>query len=393
MPDAAPAMVERRARIFRFGHYPAKRWGITREEFVAANGEAGTIPIGLDPVGKGHYVGRESWLDGETGTAEFSVEGDEVFATLRLPELIERAARKVGAKLSAVFHPTAKTLSKVDLVEKPHIADAVLFAEEHGDVLVFEDDEPEPAVVFCDEDVRSFAQEMHDLAAEHHANFCDPSVPLEGPTEADHHCRMLHDYAVREGGAYCPGLEPEDDDEEAIAMSDEIDELREENERLKAELAERPARAVAFEEETPREKALRERTERLEAQLIDQEAVAFAAEVTKADKDGKVLALPRERQEIVRQYKRAAMDDARLPEAITFTEGTASVEGSRVDAFKAGFGLRPKVAINAEKAVGFNLDEEPATGAKDEDEKAAREERRKRNHAYVERNNPAPAAR
>lgn len=386
--STAPAMVERRARIFRFGHYPAKRWGITREEFVAANGEAGTIPIGLDPVGKGHYVGRDSWLDGETGTAEFSVEGDEVFATLRLPELIERAARKVGAKLSAVFHPTAKTLSKVDLVEKPHIADAVLFAEEHGDVLVFEDDEPEPAVVFCDEDVRSFAQEMHDLAAEHHANFCDPSVPLEGPTEADHHCRMLHDYAVREGGAYCPGLEPEDDDEEAIAMSDEIDELREENGRLKAELAERPARAVAFEEETPREKALRERTERLEAQLIDQEAVAFAAEVTTG---ANARALPAEKAHIVEQYRRAALDDAKLPEAITFSDGTASVEGSRVDALKAGFRLRPRVTVKDEKAVGFDLSEEPATGAKDEDEKAAREERRKRNKAIAERHNPARA--
>lgn len=387
MNTSQPTMVERRARIFRFGNYPAKRWGITRAEFIAANGETGTIPIGLDPIGKGHYVGKSSVFDGKTGAATFSIEGDWVIADLRWPPLVDEAAREHGLKFSGEFTPFEKKLFQVNLVEKPHIPDAVLFAEENGHVLVFEDDEPEPPITFCQEDVEDLAQQIHEIVADHHPGFCDPSIPIEdggNPTlrEALHQLKLVHDECVQ-NGAYCPGMETERDDPEEVTMSDdEIQELQDENDRLKAQLAAVP-KPVTFAEETPREKAMREQLEAMAAERIEEKAIVFANSVTTG---AKAVATPAERPFIIEQYKRLAEDDGKAPAAVTFSEGNETRQGSRLDAYKASFKVRPRTNVPDPKAVTITLSEEPDTGMTEEAEKAKkadREERRKRNQAPI----------
>ena len=353
-----PEMVERRARIFRFGHFPEKGrggWGITRDEFVAANGESGTVPIGIDPVRRGHYLGEDSAFDGLTGEAAFTVEGQEVFATLRMPAIVDRARARKDLKVSGVFHPTARTMSKIDLVERPYFPDAVVFAEAHDRVLVSEDDEPEEVAFECasckagkdkgedDGEGRHHEayQTMHDLAAHGRPSLCDGKVGFAGPEKKSGHdllFRQMHHHAVHMG-AYCPAM-PDGIDHEEIGMSDDLED---------EEAGATGADEVGFEDETPRERAMRLRMERLEVQLAEKDAVAFAREVT-TGRDAR--ATPAERKAIEEGYARAARVDAAIPESITFTEGTASRQGTHVDAFRALILARPRLGVAGSRVAG-----------------------------------------
>jgi hypothetical protein len=366
-----PEMVERSARIFRFGHYPAKGkgdaaalgWGITREEFVAANGETGTIPVGFDPIRLKHYEGKTSALDGRTGTATFSIEGEEVHAKVRMPKWLDEVRSEIGLKISSVLGRAGKELRKIDLVDTPHIPDAVFFADDHGDVVVFEDDEPESDAVEFEEDRRHLADMHHAIIGEFLPGLCDGTHDASKETPAEHGLRLVHDHAVHEGGAYCPGMGHHGE----VSMSDEIEVEKVEDEA-----------AVEFAEETPREKAMREKLERLEAQLADKDAVSFADSVTKGE--GR-RAYPVERASIVDGYKRAAAIDSRLNDTVTFTaeDGKTARKGSHLDAFKASILVRPKVATSPEGTVGFDLSEEPVTpkGADDKALDAFEEKARK----------------
>jgi hypothetical protein len=387
--EAAP-MVERMARIFRFGDYPAKGWGITAEQFLAANGESGEVPVGFDPINLKHYEGKVSALDGMTGTASFTVEGDEVKAKVKLPAWLDEVRLKMGLKISSVVHRTNHKLHKIDLVDTPHIKDAVFFADQ-PEVEVFEDDEPEP-VEFCDDGKLEMAQMHHEIAAACMPGLCSKSamtkVHFSRETDAERGLRMLHDHSVHEGGAYCPGM---DHHEGEIGMTDqEIEELQADNDRLREELeAATKGKTVQFADETPREKKLREDVERMQAQIDQKDAVSFADSVTRG-KDAK--AYPAERAAIIEGYKRAASDDARLGDTVTFTEGTASKEGSRLDAFKVAFAVRPRLTVRDEAVVGFELDHEPDAGKADEAEKAARERARQENQEWAKRYNAPTVA-
>jgi FtsZ-binding cell division protein ZapB len=369
-----PSMIERKARIFRFGHYPTKRWGITREQFVAANGESGVIPIGIDPIGKAHYVGLNSAFDGRTGRARWEVVGDEIMATLEMPALVHDAATEHGLKLSTVWPaPSYDRLTQVDFVKNPQVKDAVMLAEGDEPLLIEGGAEPEAVALCSDEEAAMFAQEVHDLAGHNHPSLCDPAVKHKGATEADHHVRMIHDHAVLAGGAYCPGMHPDHrDPEESLTMSGEdrdIDELLEENERLQAEvesLKSRKAVALSAEhQETPREKALREEVEQIRAERINDQAITFAEQV--ASGEGAV-ALPAEKPWIISQFKANATLDRLAPAAITFSDGSETREGTHLDAFKASFKLRPAVKGKAPLANAVTLSAEPPTGGKSGDD-------------------------
>ena len=94
---------DQRQANFRFGHYPKKDWTLSKEDFIAKNGTTGTVPIGVDPVGKGHYVGKKSWFDGKTGLATYSVEDNEVFAEIEWPKLLDDAANEHKLGFSGIF--------------------------------------------------------------------------------------------------------------------------------------------------------------------------------------------------------------------------------------------------------------------------------------------------
>lgn len=377
-------MVERRALIFRFGHFPAKGYSVTRDQFVAANGETGTIPIGFDPKGLKHYEGEFNALDGETGEATFAVHGDEVFATTRMPSLIDRLREKFALKVSSVLGRADHVLRKIDLVDTPHIKDAVFFADQ-AEVEVFEGDEPE-AVEFCDDGKLDMAQQQHEIAASLMPGLCSGRSKVNFASEpaGDRAARLMHDHAVHEGGAYCPGM---DHHHGEVGMSDENEEVLDEGQEQDEE--------VTFNEEemTPREKALFKRMKRLEGtvekqggELVAEKAVAFADSMTRG-KDAK--AYPAERASIVEGYQRAAAIDAKLGDTVTFTEGAESKTGSHLDAFKAGFAVRPRLTVRDPKVVTFELDPEPKL-AEDEDAKAAREAERLENQEWAKARNRNP---
>jgi hypothetical protein len=386
-------MVESDARIFRFGHFPTKLggqgWGVTRDEFIAVNGESGTIPVGFDPINLKHYEGQKSALDGRTGTATFTVDGDEVKARVKLPPWLDEVRKELGLKISSVIGQIGKELRKIDLVhkDKAHIKDAVFFTDEDGDVVLFEDDEP--AVEFCDDG--DMAQQAHEMAAAAMPHLCSASkrksVHFSKETDAERGLRQIHDHSIAEGGAYCPGMG--DHHGEVGMTDDEIEEMQEENDRLKQELAAKD-NAVTF--TADEKKAMQAEIRQLREQGIADKAVTFAKEMT-TGKDAK--AHPAERKSIVEGYKRAAAIDARLNDTVTFTDEGKSVEGSYLDAFKAGFKLRPRVEVRDERVVNFarDLEAEPVSESDTADaarEAAAREERKKATQAYAVARNGKP---
>jgi hypothetical protein len=372
-------MIESDARIFRFGQYDRKDFGVSRDEFIAANGERGTIPVGFDPINLKHYEGKTSALDGMTGTVDFEVQGDEVLGKVKLPAWMDEVRKKLGLKISSVLGRIGKELRKIDLVDKPHIPDAVFFDNDQPDVVIFEDEEP---VEFADEGRQEYAQQQHELIAgmAHHAklDFCKPpkSVGFDKEDPRERALRVAHDHTISEGGAYCPGMNHHHHEE--VSMGDELEDLQAENERLQAELK---AKEVAFAEETPREKALRLKVEAMEVEAARKDAVTFADSVTKGD--GR-RALPAERASIIDSYQRNAALDARLGDTVTFSEdGKTQKTGSYLDAYKASVFIRPIIKVNAEDTVGFDLDSEPASTGKDEDAAAAK--RREENIAWTKK--------
>ena len=383
-------MVERKARIFRFGHYPKKNWSITREQFIAANGETGTVPIGIDPIRKGHYVGTDSVLDGETGTASFSVEGDEVLGSLKVPEWIDRAARKWGLKISGVFSRATGAMSKIDLVERSHIPDAVIFADEHDEVVIFEDDEPEDDdVEFCDGKGNVHVQAMHDMAGHSRPGLCSGRVGFAATkeeTDDDRAFRQSHDYAVHEG-AYCPGMPDGFDETGEVSMADDntAAEIEYDLEEAVVSFSDDQINALP-----PKDQAfirlnrkLMGKVTKLQDSNDEKDAVAFAESVCNG---ANRKALPVERKHIIDGYKRAASDDARLGDTVTFTDDAHKAKtGTRLDAFKALYAIRPRLTVTDPTNVVFNeLGEEPDGAAEaTEKAKADREDRRKRNASYL----------
>jgi hypothetical protein len=382
---STPQIVERNARIFRFGHYPGKSgYSVTRDQFIAANGETGTIPIGFDPKGLKHYHGEFNALDGETGVAEFSIEGDEVFATARMPELIDRLRQKFNLKISSVLGRKDHVLRKIDLVENSHIKDAVFFAED-DEVVMFEDDEPADSDNDKDDD---FAQIHHEVIAgmASHAglDFCHPSgnpgAAMHGPGhKMAHALRVAHDHCVTEGGAYCPGMDHPQHEE--VGMSDDIDPIEYDLEEAVVsfsddQIAELPARD---QQQIRLMRKLHHQNMKLMVDNASKDAVSFADSVTKGDQR---KAYPHARNAIIDGYKRAAAIDANLGDVVEFSDEKGSHKGSHVDAFKATILALPRIVTRPEDTVGFDLATEPdeADTKKAEADRAAR---RKKNLSYA----------
>ena len=113
-------------------------------------------------------------------------------------------------------------MRQIDLVEKPHVPDAVLLADDPESVVVFDDDEPEDVEMAEDHD---HAQQMHEVIAgaskKCGLNFCKTRDKMdhvgfageyadESPREKKMRraLHMAHDHCVIEGGSYCPGMSP-----------------------------------------------------------------------------------------------------------------------------------------------------------------------------------------
>lgn len=385
----ADGMVETDARIFRFGQFPAKGWAVTRDEFVAANGESGTIPVGFDPINLKHYEGKTSALDGMTGSATFAVKGEEVHARVSLPAWMEEVRKKLGLKISSVIGRLGKEIRKIDLVDTPHIKDAVFF-EDDETVVVFEGEQP---TIEFDDDHKDMAQMHHELAASCMPGLCskkrDHTVKFAKETEAERGLRMIHDHSIHEGGAYCSGMDHHHHGEVGMT-DDEIQELQDENVRLTAELA-KTKNVTLADEETPREKALRERLEQAEAREIKKDAVTFADSVTKG---ATRKAYPAERKSIIEGYERAATIDAKFGETVTFSDDKgAAKQGSHVDAFKSSFALRPVIVTKLDDTVDFARDLDPEPNSEDaKAEEAKREKFREENRRYALAHNSNGAA-
>lgn len=368
---------------YEYGDHPRKNFTLGRDEFVAVNGRTATVPLGLHPTKLDHYEGEANALDGETGTATFAVDdGSDVLPLkLELPEWLDRVVTKHGLALSAVFNNRReKKLVKFDFVKNPFCKRAVLLSEP----TVSFSDEADAADADEEDDADDAYQRHHELIAAHHPELCDPGhKPGGGKGDA---MLALHDDCVA-NGAYCPGRRETTDDPEpgATTMSDER-----ENEIEDTTAAD----AVAFSEgrlddiKNPTIKALAkqakdatDRAARLQADMLEKDAVAFSESMI-AGKDAR--ATPAERGEIIRQYKlNARLDEIDGGKAtVSFSDGGKPATGTNLDAFKAGFRSRPSLGdLKAEKVVGsVELSAEPTGDDKAED--AAREERRKQNHAH-----------
>lgn len=101
----------------------------------------------------------------------------------------------------------------------------------------------------------------------------------------------------------------------------------------------------------PRVALLEAQVATMAANQIADNALAFAQKAI----DGK-YALPYERTNLVVQHSRAAQDDATLPIKITFSNGTANVEGSRVEALEASVFTRAKHNLLDEVVSGITPD-------------------------------------
>lgn len=103
--------------------------------------------------------------------------------------------------------------------------------------------------------------------------------------------------------------------------------------------------------------------QKLAAEKILAEANAFARDMTTGRH---ACAMPAERARIAEEYLRNASVDARIGEPVTYTLEGKSVSGSHLDAFKAGFKLRPRVTVRDESLVILDLPSEPESDATDD---------------------------
>ena len=84
--------------------------------------------------------------------------------------------------------------------------------------------------------------------------------------------------------------------------------------------------------------------EALRKRVIDLDAAQFAEAEIAAGRG-----VPAQRADLIAAFSQAAIDDAALPANVTFSSGTETKTGSRVDALKAAQARRPKVDLTTEQ--------------------------------------------
>lgn len=138
MTTPATQFVERKGRVFKFGDHvdgKGQKFSLTREEFEAANPPGHKVPVGFDPIGKGHYDGKDNAFDGKLGTASnLAVNGDYLDAEFALNPILNAVIDEMNLRMSAVFGVAKKELRRIDVTDRPVIAEAAFFAEgDHPD--------------------------------------------------------------------------------------------------------------------------------------------------------------------------------------------------------------------------------------------------------------------
>ncbi len=363
--------VTRPAIGFKWGKYPRKNFECSRAQFVAANGRTGTVPVGLCPRTRNHYVGEPNDLDGITGSATFTVDegGDLLPLRLDIPDWVNGLANAKGYKLSAVFDSRdSRKLQKFDFVRDPHVAEAVLLA-----------DDPVPAaeVSFAedgdegDEEPDDPYQRTHEgIVALHGGKYCKGAGHKPGASQAHKQWQMFHDGAC-DDGAECQG-DAEDyqpgpmflsqPTQGSVKMSTgSINFSQEQLDEMDPDV-----RAIVLhaQEAEARNAKLREKIQLSEAVAFADSLIAVA----------KPVAPPAARREILDMYALLAKDDDQHGPAVTFSDGK-EVQANRVDAFKAIFAKLPVIAVKGEQVRGgdgsITLSHEP-----DETDRAAADAKR-----------------
>jgi hypothetical protein len=343
-------MVERKGRLFRFGDYPDQKFSLTRAEWEAANAGVTEVPVGFDPIGRRHYVGKDNAFDGLLGSASNIVASDEdITADFHLDPLLHAAVEREGLKMSAVFSRQSKVLKQIDFVDAPVISDAALFADDPDEVAIFSDFPALPpeseAREDADEDEQveasDVAQQLHEVIAHGFPSLCDPEHMTKhaafcAADKKPSHLIALHDLCIHYG-ARCSGMADAHfaEEEYPVAENAEVEspqidtaefaDLKETVKALKAE-NERLAKIAA------RDKAAR----------IETESAAFA-------KDHADKIPPPAQPFFIGLYRSLAEADDEATVGFAFgKDGAESFKGSRLDLLKRAVGsLKPHAIAGA----------------------------------------------
>jgi hypothetical protein len=148
----------------------------------------------------------------------------------------------------------------------------------------------------------------------------------------------------------------------AFCDSPEFKALQDELERLKAELKKAestkeepvPAPVPSF-SDSPEGKELRAKIAKLEQDNLLKDIATAAAAFAETQIMKERKALPSERATLVAQFTQAALDDHEHAASVSFSNGSSTVTGSRLDVLKASFDARPRHSLMREFVDGKDI--------------------------------------
>jgi len=383
---ADPEWVERRGLIFKFGSYPDKGFSLTPEEYAAANAGISGVPIDLSHT--------PTILDGNLGhlfAAE--VKGDELHGTVRLPKWLDDVLDAGKRKVSCEWDRATKRLRKLSLVPEPRIPDAVLMA-------AFSAAHPEAVPAADPSDllgglVAAFTarkrhptldramQHIHDLMALY-PNGCPgvASVAEFGDVPKQRKAvRAIHDTTL-DHGATCPAkrsaafadsrvrrfpmnwnpfrkavaaLPDEPTDSDLAAVFGQLVEAKADDPEPtpapspKPPTTPPPPPPASF-ADSPEARALQSKIAELERKAAEREAAeraSRAAAFAQQAKDAHRIT-PAMEADLSALFSQALADDATAEAKVTFSEGSATKQGSRLDALAAFVAKLPRHSLTAD---------------------------------------------
>lgn len=320
--------VQRNARLFRVGQYPGKgRNGstlvVTTDDLkrMAANTESAPLI----------FAHRETGERLDFGSIKnFRVDGDELHATLYLDVEAAPFVDKVGLKsLSAGFPFDMNKVQEGSFTRMPHIADMGMFSQAtqvHSEDMAYFSLTDDTDDAFLDTIIATFAGKTissaseekinaaHDALATLHPSCCPATAPVTmSDTSGERKSKPMNIWEKIFGTA-TPTIEQKAEFHNAVkdALPAPIDNT--------AQFAKIDSRL---------EETIRRARER--------EAKAF---VTELFSQGKIIAeggksLVQVQADLMAQFCRAAEDDDALPRKVTFSVGSDTTEGTRVQALEA----------------------------------------------------------
>lgn len=339
-----PDYIEKQARIFRAGLYHGK--GVNGSDFHVTVDDLNRIVAGTTSAAAIH-AHDESNERLDYGTVDgLNVRGEELWGTLKLyPDAVPFLERNGLKSLSAGIPFDKSRLQELSFTRKPVIADAAMFSQPG---LAFFSLEESPMIDL----LATFAatrhntpagqmaiQEIHDAAARAGA-VCDRKNAQMSSAHESTALQKIHDVAASHGAKCASGDAPDyarsmfsqsdnSADERITRMSfwnklfgkdNPTDaEKAEFHEAIKPLLPQPPA------DNTAQFATLQKRIEEQDAQLFAQRMLA----------SGRIV--PTQVPTVIAEFSEAAEDDRLAPRTVTFSVGSDSKQGSRVDRVKAKY--------------------------------------------------------